>query len=30
MVNKFVPTILQYVESKGGATTKSILAAVLK
>jgi Protein of unknown function VcgC/VcgE (DUF2780) len=30
MVNKFVPTILQYVESNGGATTKSILAAVLK
>jgi len=30
MVNKFVPTILQYVESNGGATTKNILAAVLK
>ena len=30
MVNQFVPTILQYVESKGGATTKNILAAVLK
>jgi hypothetical protein len=30
MVNQFVPTILQYVESKGGATTKNILAAVLR
>jgi len=30
MVNQFVPTILQYVESKGGATTKDILAAALK
>lgn len=30
MVNQFVPTILQYVESKGGATAKNILAAVLK
>jgi hypothetical protein len=30
MVNQFVPTILQYVESTGGATTKNILAGVLK
>jgi hypothetical protein len=30
MVNKFVPTILQYVESKGGATAANILAGVLK
>ena len=30
MVNQFVPTILSYVESKGGATTKKILAAVLQ
>lgn len=30
MVNQFVPTILQYVESKGGATAKNILTAVLK
>jgi hypothetical protein len=30
MVNKFIPTILQYVESNGGATAKNILAAALK
>jgi hypothetical protein len=30
MVNKFVPIMLSYVESKGGESVKNILAGVLK